>query len=406
MTAMAGARRRVAAGRWTVAGGGIAFLAGSALVHLGNYAFNVVTGRLLGPARFGDLAVVVTLLLVVTLVAGTLQTAAAKVATEPGAGATRIWLRRRAAVAGVVAAGALALGSPALAAFFRAASPWPFVLFGLGMPPYFAQAVDRGFLQGAKSFGRLALSYQAEMWSRLGGAVMLVWAGFGVGGAVAALVLSFVASWAVTRPRRSNTSPTIANSGRPQVGAIAGAAAVLAFGEVLVNHSDLIVVKHFADPAIAGAYAAIAVVGRVPFFVAWSVAAVAFPYVAVSRRPGLALRLALWAVAGLGACVTVAAWLASGPIVRVLFGDGYGAWAPYLGPYALAASMFAVAHTAVLLGLAMGRRGGTGLVLGAGLVQAAALWWFHAGISTVVGVQVGVMACLLVAVGAWWRSCR
>jgi O-antigen/teichoic acid export membrane protein len=378
--------------------GGAAFLISSAVVHLGNYLFNVVMGRALGPALFSDLAVIVTLLLVVTLAAGSLQTAAAKAATEPGGEATQEWLRRRAVFGGLAASGLLALGSGTLAAFFNASSPWPFVIFGLGLPALFAQAVDRGFLQGGTRFGRLAFSYQTEMWIRLGGAALLVWAGFGLNGAVAALSLSFVASWLAARPRPPQV---ITKASRRPIGAVAGAAAFLALGEVLVNHSDLLIVKHFSEPAVAGAYGAIAVMGRVPLLVAWSLAALAFPFVAAGN--GAARRRTLVVVAAMGAAVTAASWAIPETLIGLLFGDGFSAFAPYLGPYALATSLFALARTIGFLDLAVGRHRGAVLVLAAGMCQAAALWWIHGAVGTVVAVRVVVMAALLVAVTVWSR---
>lgn len=373
--------------------GGAALLASFMVVHLGNYLFNVIMGRALGPALFSDLAVIVTLLLVVTLATGGLQTAAAKAATELASGATQQWLRRRAAAGGLAAAGLLALGSGALAAFFNISSPWPFVIFGLGLPPLFAQAVDRGFLQGGTRFGRLALSYQTEMWVRLGGAALLVWVGFGLNGAVAALSLSFLASWLAARPRHVAAAAAVERS---PIGAVAGAAALLSLGEVLVNHSDLLIVKHFSEPAVAGAFGAIAVVGRVPLFIAWSIAAVAFPFVAAGD--GAARRRSLGAIAAIGAGITAASWAMPEAIIRVLFGDGFSTFAPYLGPYALAASLFALARTVAFLELAAGRHRGATLVLGAGVVQAAALWWFHEAIVTVVVVRVIAMTALLAAI--------
>ena len=381
--------------RRTASLGATAFLVGSVLVQIGNYAYNVVMARALGPALFSDLAVIVTLLLVATLVASTLQTTAAKIASESDAAPTQRWMQRRAAVIGVAASALLALASGTLADFFNASSPWPFVIFGFGLPALFAQAVDRGFLLGATRFGKLTLSYQIEMWVRLGGAVALVAAGLGINGAVAALSLSFLASWLVARSRQR--PPTAV--GRRPVGTFASGAALLAAGEVLVNHSDLLMVKHFTEPVIAGAYGAVAVIGRVPFFAAWSLAALAFPYVAAGNCS--ARRWAVASVAAIGALVTAATWLAPEMIVTRLFGDAYAMFASSLGPYTLATSLFAVARTIAFLELAAGRVRGGALVLGAGVVQIGALWAYHGSIATVVTVQVIVMTILLGAIIVW-----
>jgi len=383
--------------RRTASLGATTFLAGSVLVQIGNYAYNVVMARALGPALFSDLVVIVTLLLAVTLVASTLQTTAAKVATEPDAAASQRWMQRRAGVIGVAAGALLAVASGALSDFFNASSPWPFIIFGLGLPALFAQAVDRGFLLGATRFGRLTLSYQTEMWMRLGGAVALVAAGLGINGAVAALSVSFLASWLVTRTR--HRPPPAA--GRRPIGTFAGGVALLGAGEMLVNHSDLLMVKHFAEPVVAGAYGAVAVIGRVPFFAAWSLAALAFPYVVAGNRT--ARRWAVASVAAIGALATAVTWLAPEMILNRLFGDAYTMFAASLGPYTLATSLFAVARTIAFLELAAGRVRGGALLLGAGVVQIGALWAYHGSIVEVGAVQVIVMTILLGAIMVWSR---
>lgn len=376
---------------------GAIFLASSAMVGGGNYLFNVVMGRALGPAPFSDLLVILTLLLVVTLVSGTLQTAAAKLATESAGEAAQVWMRRRAFGAGAVLAIVLILGSTALADFFNVRSPLPIIIFSIGLPALLAQASDRGFLQGAVAFGRLSLSYQAEMWSRLGGAVALVWAGLGVGGAATALTLSFWISWAVARPRPLAGTRAI----RPQVAAVAGSAALLAAGEVLINHGDLLLVKHFSDPTVAGAFGAIAVVGRIPFFAAWSLAGLAFPHVAAGSRRARHLTLATVAILGTG--VSGAAW-ALPSLVELIFGDGFSAFASQLGPYTATAALFALARTSAFLELAEGRHRGARLVLIAGVAQTAVLWTLGgADIGAVVTVRLVVVMVLGLALVAGAR---
>lgn len=97
------------------------------------------------------------------------------------------------------------MGAPAWSNFFSTASAWPFVIFGLFVPFYLLQGVDRGVLQGWTRFPRLAVTYQTEMWSRLLISVLLVGIGLGVNGAVLAIGLSFVTAWLFARPPRGNS---------------------------------------------------------------------------------------------------------------------------------------------------------------------------------------------------------
>ena len=54
------------------------FMLGVLLVNGGNYAYNLILGRLLGPEAFADAAVLITFLLVLSFVAMTFQLVTAK----------------------------------------------------------------------------------------------------------------------------------------------------------------------------------------------------------------------------------------------------------------------------------------------------------------------------------------
>ena len=112
----------------------------------------------------------------------------------------RRWATRMAGRLGDRFAGRVCAGRAALwSNFFSTASPLPFVIFGLFVPFYLVQGVDRGVLQGRTRFRWLAITYQTEMWSRLVLSLAFVAVGWAVNGAVLGIGLSFVAAWLVAR---------------------------------------------------------------------------------------------------------------------------------------------------------------------------------------------------------------
>lgn len=178
------------------------FYLSALVVNVGNYGFNLLLGRWLGPAAFSDLSLIITLFLGLTFVTTGLQQTAAKFAASyagqnntQGISNVRTWLMRRAWLVGGVSLLALTLGAPAWQAFFNTQSPALFVCLGLAIPFYFAQGIDRGILQGQTRFDRLSVSYQAEMWSRLAVAFVLVTLGWGALGGGIGLALSILATW-------------------------------------------------------------------------------------------------------------------------------------------------------------------------------------------------------------------
>lgn len=386
----------------------------STIVNLGNYAFNIVFGRWLGPAAFADLSIVVTLFLLVTLATATLQTLAAKFAAVSTAGGdhghvatVRSWLLRQAWIWGVVLFACMSLAAPLLQQFFHTQSAALFVILGASIPLYFAQGVERGVLQGQTRFGLLAGSYQVEMWVRLASAVALVALGWAVYGAAASLPLSVLATWLVARRAAvglpAHTSLTPAE--RSALARFAGPVALALLGQILINNSDVLIVKHFFPSAAAGQYAALALIGRIVFFATYSVVVTLFPIVAQKQARGEPHRHLLWA--GIGVVVGVSLPIVAGTaivpelVVRLLFGAEYLPVAPLLLLYAVVTVLFAVANVLINYRLSLGNGGGSLLAALAGVAQVAGLWLLHGSLAQVVLVQLAVMGALVGLLIAW-----
>ncbi len=410
--------------RGSALSGGALLFASMTIVNAGNYLFNLVLGRWLGPAAFADLSLVITILLVITMVTSTLQTISAKFAAmhaangdEPQIRAVRAWLGRGAWALGAAMLLVFIGGSSLWQSFFQTTSAWPFVILGLGMPLYFVQGVDRGVLQGQTRFGPLALSYQAEMWARLLGAVVLVALGFAVNGAVAGVTLSLLATWLVgvwfLRPRQASERHTqpLPQADRRAILSFAGPVVAALIGQVMINNSDILIVKHFFPAEEAGHYAALALIGRIVFFATLSVVAAMFPLVAQKQQRGEPHRHLLWMAIGLVAlaslAVIAAALVVPGLMVRVLFGEAYLAIAPLLWLYAVATMLYALANVVINYRLSAGDGGGSALAMLAGAAQVGGLWLFHSSLREVVIVQIVLMVGLFVLLLAWdWRLAR
>ena len=61
-------------------------------------------------------------------------------------------------------------------------------------------------------------------------------------------------------------------------------AIVFFVGQVIISNIDILMVKHFFRPDVAGLYAAIALVGRLLYFGAWSIVSAMFPVSAESKE--------------------------------------------------------------------------------------------------------------------------
>ncbi len=394
--------------------GGALLLISTTVVNAGNYAYNLIMGRWLGPAAFADASLIVTLFLVITFVTVALQTTTAKFAAvysasaRPAANeALRRWLGRGAWLGGLGLLLIFGLGAPLWQRFFHTSSIWPFVIFALGVPFYIILGVERGMLQGATRFSVLALSFQAEMWARLVIGIALVALGWSVFGAVAGLSLSLVVAWLVSHRANGNqmhAEPLSASERRAIIGFTGPVLAALA-GQILINNSDVLIVKHFFSAAEAGLYAALALIGRIVFFATWSVVTVLFPIVARRHHQGDPHRHLLYT--GLAIVLLVSAPIVlltiAVPelIVGLIFGEAYLPMASLLGGYALATTFYALANVVISYRLSLDDSSGSLLALAAGLTQVGLLWLLHADLAQVVQLQVYVMGGLFVALVLW-----
>jgi O-antigen/teichoic acid export membrane protein len=379
------------------------------IVNAGNYVYNLIMGRWLGPALFADISLIVTLLLIVTFITVPLQMTAARYAaihiTEGGnehLASIRKFLAWLGVSIGIVFALFFILGAPLLQTIFHTSSFIPFMIFGVALPFSLLQGVNRGILQGQTRFTTLALTYQMEMWSRLLFGLFFVWMGFSVNGAVLGISLSFIATWLSTLPARI---------GLPQTGfptkEIRGAVALFALpvmisqiGQILINNSDILLVRRFYDSESAGQYAALALIGRIVFFATWSVVTTMFPIVARKHKLGEPHRHLLWVslgiVSGISAPVVILTFFFPKAIVGFLFGAQYVGIANLLWIYALATTLYALANVIVNYRLSLGMGRETGLAITAGIAQVLGIIYFHHTLAEVVWVQVIIMSALFI----------
>lgn len=379
-----------------------------------NYLLNLLLARWMTPSEFGDANLIVTVMLGLTAVAVALQLLAARrISTTDTAGAEfhRRRLLRRAWAVGVAVAAMMTITSPFLQDMTSSASAVPFVLLALGLPFYLAQAVERGVLQGRLRFGSLAATLVVEAVTRIGIAIALVAAGFGVIGATAGITASFVASWwwgrtcVVDRNDESvRTGPaTDSTPGIESTERLATQATMLLLvGQIVINNGDVVLAKTLFDASTAGVYSVVALIGRAVFFLSWSVVTAAFPH--VSRGDGDAVqRQAVRTVAAMCGAMTIAVSVAAPPLTPIVFGADYAGAAPLFAPYAIATSLFAIANVYATLGVARGRRASAAIIVAGGVGQTALLLALADNSTEMVWLQVLAMGLLL---AMSWRSSR
>ena len=375
------------------------------IVNLGNYLYNLIVGRMLGPSGFADASLLVTMLLVLSFLAMTFQLTAAKFSAEMDGEESQLLvslMSRYGLVVGAVISLCMVLFSNQLQLFFQSQSAWMYIIFALCVPLYFLMSVGRGHVQGIRNFRLLSISYQVEMLIRLCGTVALLRL-LDVDPAIS-ISLGILASVALGYlPIRNKRVKPISSAGRITKTLLVFATYTLVYelSQVLINNTDILLVKHYFAAEEAGLYAALAMIGRVVFFIAWMFAMILLPHVVAAEKAGKDSRSLLWKYVGytaiLGAIITGVSYILPELIVHILFGTAYVEIASLLWLYALATSLFAVANMFAYYFLSRSVYGPIYLTFIVGLLQILGLVAFHDTLLQVVLLQLVLMGILLIA---------
>lgn len=390
-----------------ILGGSVIMLIGSIFVSLANFGYNIGVARLLGPADFSHAAAAVTILMLVSAITLAFQLVCTKLVAKSESVETKAaifqQLHRKSWWIGLGLGVAMLLASSVLSSYLRLSSPWVIILLAIGLTIYIPLGVKRGGLQGTCRFRGLAWNMAAEAVVKFLGAIVLIKMGFGVLGAVAAISGSVIAAYLLPDAARELRGV----AGRAIVPPLGETVQAIVFfvGQVIISNIDILMVKHFFPPDLAGLYAAIALVGRLLYFGAWSIVSVMFPVSAGTseeRQTPALLALPLLMVTGMSAAFVL--FLGAFPqlVFRSLFGAHFSAsvqgldW--LLSMNAAATGIYAV--SVVLITYEMSRRiantGWLQLVVSGLIVLGVA--WFHSSLMEVIVVQEVLRVLLLCAV--------
>jgi len=376
------------------------------LVNGGNYLYNLVLGRFLGPEKFADAAILITLLLVLSFAAMTFQLVTAKfsVIFEDSVFQTFIvTIYKSAVVVGVFLGITIVLLSSELQEFFKTTSSSMFVVFGIGIPFYFLMSVNRGVFQGQKELIPLSATYQLEMMSRLTitfgllclfevDSSLLIAIGILCSFIVGLLPFKFKEISLINRIRLKKSETKM----------VRNFFIITAFYEltlIIINNSDILLVKHYFDSYEAGLYASLALIGRVVYFVAWMFVMLLLPTVVQLKKQGISTRPILFKyviyIAVIAVSIVLGCYLFPNQIINILFGNDYIEVGSLLWKYAFATGVFAVSNIFAYYYLSLDKYVPVIFSGVFGLLQIALIVQFHTSLEQVVHVQIFAMILLL-----------
>ena len=376
-------------------------------VNGGNYLYNLILGRVLGPAQFADAAVLITFLLVLSFVAMTFQLVTAKFSVVFENDTFKNFISnvyKNATLIGLGLGILIIVFANQLQQVFNTSSSSMFTIFGIGVPLYFLMSVNRGVFQGKKEFKSLSITYQAEMLSRLIitlGLIFLFKAQSSVVIAIGILI-SFGFGLVTFNFKNMNFKATavIEASKSKQVRHFFIITAFYELTQIIINNSDILLVKHYFDSYEAGLYASLALIGRIVYFVAWMFVMLLLPTVVQLKKEGKATAPILFKyvgyIAGIATVIVFSSALFPETAIKLLFGDNYLAMAPLLWKYALATGLFAISNIFAYYYLSLDRYIPVIISGVFGILQIGLVIVFHDSLEQVVHMQIIAMVLLLV----------
>lgn len=382
------------------------FMLSALLVNGGNYIYNLLLGRILGPEAFADAALLVTLLLVLSFLGMTFQLVTAKFVATISQDQWDTFRNRIgffALLVGGVLGALVFLAAPTLQNILHTENTVMFRIFALGVPIYFVMSVNRGQYQGEESFAKLAISYQLEMWGRLGItllAFLVIRDHFGSLVSFGILVSLLFGLFPYKKLSIAKTVKAPIGLEWSKVRTFMLITAGYELTQIIINNSDIILVKHFFEAQEAGLYASLALIGRVVYFVAWMFVMLLLPTVVRFKKEGKPTKQVLFKyvryIGALSLVIVGACMVFPKLIITLLFGDAYLSMASLLWQYALATSLFAVANIFTYYFLSLDHYKPIWFSAIAGVAQITLIVFMHSCLAIVVQAQILVMAALLV----------
>ena len=396
-----------------ISGAGFLFIS-TILVNAGNYAINLLLGRFLGPQEFAEANILATLVLVLSFTALGFQLTLAKYVAEFKADSEEekmasfiSWMRKNGLIFSIIVTVALCSGSQFISEYLNLQSQYSLLILFLGIPFYIHMSISRGYFQGITSFRKLALTYIAEMLGRLTFTATLVYLVLQSGSSYAseAVAIGFLASFLfaffVGLSTKQNKIEKEISFDKRKILHFIAIVGFYEFSQILINNSDVVLVKHFFENMEAGLYASLALIGRVVFFATWTIVTMLFPIVIEKEKKGEKHSHLFWqslgVVGGIGVSIVIACFFFDEMIITILFGSAYLSVSSLLWQYAIATTLFSCANVFVYYHMSLNKYVPVFISLCIGVLQIISIYYLHNTIEQVILVQIVLMTLLLVS---------
>ncbi len=337
-------------------------------MNFGAFLYHFVMGRMLGPAGYGILGVVLTLFYILLVPHYVIQTSISKFvasfkAKNDYGSISDLFVRstKKILILSLLLFVFVIAASYFLANFLRipAGVVW---IVALAIPFVLLVPVARGMLQGLQIFKTLGVNFVSEAFAKFLFGLALVFIGFGVFGAVFGITAAYMTSFALGYfVLRKYFKKTKKNVDAKSVYKYSWPVFVALLTLTLFYSLDVMLVKHYFDAVQSGFYAAFAILGRIAFFASFSLVFVLFPKAVEAHALGKPninlLKKSLILVTVVSGGVFLVYLLFPKLVVLVLFGKQYLEISKYIAAFALIMTLFSYVYVLSFYNLSVNRVG-------------------------------------------------
>src|SRR5581483_5327891 len=372
------------------------------------YLFQIMVVRGLGPGDYGLFGALLGIVYLAAAASNAINACVAGVIARQAAGegadarkAAGAALGQMLIVAGVVFA-LVCLAAPFLRMYLHGHSLLPILLTNVLLFLALVGPVVQGALLGEQRFAWYSASQLLNGGSRLLLGGLAIALGFGVAGALGAVVVALTATMllglAVAQPRLTVSWRSLRSG---PLGPILLPMAVGFLAISMPTSADVLVARHFFASHEAGLYAGVAALGRIILFLPLSVSLVLYPKIAQDAAAGRSSERYLPIGVGLSCLLAGAATLVLALAPRFVLthalGTEYAGAQNILAPYAIASFLFSVVVFLLYFHLAQHRFAFIYAVLAPHIALELVLPYFlHGSPQQLVAVLLWVNASLLV----------
>ncbi len=376
--------------------------ASSMVLSVGGFVFHAIASRRLGVAEYGTLYALVSAFTLAALPAGLFAPVIVRFAAEFRAlhddrhiRGLAISLARGFGAIGLVYIAIAAIFAVPIAHFLHVPA-WTVPLVGVLAAIALASGAGRSLVQGTQSFGTFAGSAATEGVMKVAGLLVFTAIGWGLIGGILGFMVGSICGFAFVGIRLlgyyRRVEPAEVRYDWRRIAGASGASAAIAIAGAFIGSADVVLVKHFFDPALAGVYAAASLVGKIPLYFVGFIPTVLLPQATDRHSRGERTRGVLVASLGMFAVFSAGSLIVfkffGAVVLHALVGNKFDAALGLLVPYSGAMILLALTSALASYGIATHRLSfSIPLVLGA-IATLGAIAVYHPTLGAVAHILV------------------